>query len=269
MLNVVKATARLYYKVARQAFNALKKHPFKPLFGFLFILAIRVLESSGSFFPGFVGGMIIGLAMTLVLASFLAFISLIFDSKRFNREEVQATALAMFGPLINTLFLLFIGLFLLKPILMAVDTRLWLGIIYIVLFVLFNPLPEVASRRGVGGMQAFGDSLEFMKENGPEWLAGILILFLPLIAIAGPTLLILLISSADPLQGLFLLIGLSIQVFASLFDFLDGQFGSGVRLIAMAFGLYYLFFIFLSRAALFEELSHSTRRKRVREYDLS
>lgn len=261
---VLKATLELFWGAASRSLKAIRNHPFKPLFGFLLILCSVLVERNSGLFPGFAGGMILGLAMTFILSGFFALVSLIFDSKRFTFQDIMALATAIFNPLISSLFILFIAKFLLQPILMQVDSRLWLGIIYLVIFVLFNPLPEIVSRRAIGGIDSFKESMDFMKENGPEWVLAVFLTFVPLIALAGPVFVMSIISSDDPLHIWLSLIRYSLLVFASLGELIQVQsLDYLVQFLGMIFGLYYVFFIFLFRFALFETLNKTTRRKRV------
>ncbi len=264
MSNVVTATAKLYLRVAERVIASLAKHSFKPLTGFVFIFVNGLVESNAGLFPGFAGGMLIGLAMTFILSGFISVIVLISDTKKFDLQDTVSLTTSLFGPLINSLFILFIARFLLQPILMQVDSELWTRIIYIILFVLFNPLPEIVCRKGIGGLEAFKEALEFMKENGPEWLLALCLMFLPLFIISGPLFVLQLISVSDPLNGLFSLIRYSVLIFASLLNIFSLQnLGLPMQLLLMTGGLYYVFFVFLFRIALFDELSRSTRRKRV------
>lgn len=264
MIPIFRATFELFASAASQSLKAIRRHPFKPLFGFLFIFVTGLVEKNSGLFPGFAGGMILGLAMTFILAGFFALISLILDSKRFSLQETVALTTGIFNPLIGSLFILFIAKFLLQPILMQVDSRLWLGIIFVALFVLCNPLPEIVSRIGVGGVQSFKDAFEFMRENGPEWLVAVLLIFLPLIVLAGPVFVMSLISSNDPLYVWLSLIRYSLLVFGSLADYVpSGALYYLSQLLLMIAGMYYVFFIFIFRFALFEALNKTTRRKRV------
>ena len=263
MVAILLATAHLFLDAGKQALKNLFKHPFKPLFGFLFIFVTGLVERNSGLFPGFAGGMILGLALTFILAGFLALVNLLIDAKRFNLQETITLTTGIFSPLISSLFILFIAKFFLQPLLMQGDAQLWLSMIYAALFVFFNPLPEVIARKGVGGMDAFREALEFMKENGPEWLASVLLMFLPLIIISGPAFVLKMISSDDPLNVLFNLIRYSVLIFAMLTSGLSFPGQVFVEILLMALGLYYVFFMFLFRITLFEALNRTTRRKRV------
>lgn len=262
---LLRATLQLLGAAAKQAAKSILQHPFKPLFGFLFMLVTGLVEKCSVLLPGMAGGMILGLAMTFILAGFLALVNLIFESKRFSLQDSVSLTTRIFSPLINSLFILFIAKFLLQPVLHQVDAQLWLAIIFVTLFVLFNPLPEIVSRHGVGGVDAFKESFEFMKENGPEWVLAVVLLFSPLMLLSGPVFVLSLISSSDPLNVWFNLIRYTVLVTglgANLLPLGEIAFPI-VQFIFMTIGLYYVFFIFLFRFALFDALNRTTRRKRV------
>ncbi len=257
------STTRLYFRAARSAVGALRKHPFKPLSGFLFVFALNFLTGYIGVGGGVAGGLLLGLLKTFVLSAFLSLILLISQTKRFDLQELTSTTMAIFGPLMNSLFVLFIGFFLLQPIFLRAETGFLRGAVNIVLFVLANPLPEIVARQGTGGLDAFKEAFEYMKENGPEWLIAVAFTFIPILALGGPALFMSLIAGSDPLHGLFGFISASSLIFTSnkVLAFFSHSPIASFFLIAL--GVYFVFFIFLFRGYLFEELTRTTRRKRV------
>ncbi len=251
---LLRATIKLYAESIREALAALWNHRFKPLAGIGYLIILHLAEGILGSLKGFAGGMIRGLILTLLLANFLAFIGLMHDGKRFSLEELWSRTIGIFGPLINSLFIIFIAEILFYPVL--AKNPMVVGLINLGLFVLFNPLPETVSRRGSSGLQGFSDSLEFMRENGPEWLAAIVLLIGPLALMLGPASMLAVIASSDPVNAVFILLRTAMLAF--------GVYSAGaLDLLGMLFGLYYIFFVFLARIALFEKLSMSTRRKRI------
>jgi len=255
-MDLVNATLKLYKEAVVASFGVIRRHPFKPLFGVLYLLAIGLIEGMVSQLQGFAGGMVRGLVITALLANFLAFITLMADSKKFGWQELWGRTWVVFSPLINSLFILFLAQFLLGPILSRPGSGFLGGAVNLALLVLFNPMPEIVAVRGSGGLEAFKDSLEFMKENGPEWLLALLLILLPLAFLLGPVVLLFILASTDPLSGIFILFRWTLSAF---FNF----GGAYSRLLLMVVGLYYLFLIFQIRLYLFEKLSTSTRRKRI------
>lgn len=252
------ATIKLFQAAAVEGLSAIKRHPFKPLAGIIYLIVIGLTERIG--IGGFAGGLIRGLLLTLLLSNFLAFITLVIDTKKFDWSEIWQRTVEIFSPMINSLFLLFIVQLILQPFLVSAGNPVYAGLFNICLFVLFNSLPEVVARRGSGGVEGFKESLEFMKENGPEWLGSLCVLFLPLLLLISPLMLLLIFASSDPIHGVFSLLRLTTSAFVGV-----GGDVVGLRLLGLIFGVYYLFFIFLVRIVLFEKLSTTTRRRRVYE----
>lgn len=251
---LLRATTKLYAEAVHETLQSLRRHAFKPLLGFVYLIVLRLSEGLLGSLHGFAGGMIRGLVLTLLMSSFLALVCLIFEGRRFSLEEFWQRTISIFGPLINTLFILFIVMLVLQPIFMK-QTFL-LGFMNLILFVLFNPLPEVAARRGSSGIQGFQDALEFMRENGPEWLIAVALLLGPLALLAGPENILAVIASADPINAIFILLRVSILAFGM-------HSALPAVILGMIIGLYYIFFVFLFRMALYERLSQSSRRKRA------
>lgn len=257
-MKAVAVALKIFQLAGAEAFSAIRRHPFKPLAGILYLIVIGLTERIGV--GGFAGGLIRGLLITLLLSNFLAFITLLLDTRKFDWSELWQRTVEIFSPMINSLFLLFIVQLILQPFFISSGNRVYAGLFNICLFVLFNPLPEVVARRGSGGIEGFKESLEFMKENGPEWLFSLCLLFLPLLLIVSPLMLLFIFASSDPIHGIFTLLKLSVSAF-----FGAGGDIVGLRLFGLVFGVYYLFFIFMVRITLFEKLSTTTRRRRIYE----
>ena len=112
MIPLLKATLQLYGGAAKEALKAIGHHPFKPLFGFLFILVISLVEKTSGLCPGFAGGMLLGLAMTFILAGFLSLVNLIFNAKKFKLQETVNFKTGILGQLITAVLIIFLVRFL-------------------------------------------------------------------------------------------------------------------------------------------------------------
>ena len=113
---------------------------------------------------------------------------------------------------------------------------LYLGV-QILLYVIFNAVPELIYQSRVSGLALLSASYQFIVENWIEWLLPNL-----LVGVAG-----------------YMLRGLVYQLAAAMPFFLQYFF------VEAAFGLF-LTFLMIFRGLLFAELNGTTRRSRVYRY---
>lgn len=255
---VFKATLQLLAESVARALDALKKHPFMPLVGIFYLAVIFIVEIILSSTLGMIGSLLGSIIDVLLMANFLAFILSLIRYKKFTFRDVWESSLSIISPLLGTFFVFFILQIVLSAVISGPNKLFVSGMFNLVLFVLFNPLPEIVSRREVGGIGALHEALEFMKENGPEWLGSLLLVFGPFLLLFSPKWMLWVVSSVDPLSGVFVFFKFGmLTLLPNAFSF---HFSSVFFVIL---GFYYMFFVFLFRMVLFEKLSTSSRRKRI------
>ena len=256
-LVLMRATLRLYLDCVIEAGRAvwlnwrvLGLH-FVALFAFGIVnWLLGMLFGHRSVFSGFALGLLLAYLVSGYLSSVVASV----DREKYLFSSAFSRANELFGPVIGVLFCFFIlnsvaGIALNRP------EQLWIRYsLNLVLAVLFNPIPEVVSQRSCGLTEAFGESLEFVKENSVEWFVPFVVLLLPVLLV-NPGLFLsvgLMIAANNPLMLL--------EVFFNLFSSPLILISSSPLLILLLICIYY---VFVFRGLLYRQLAASTRRKRI------
>lgn len=190
---------------------------------------------------GIFGGIIMVIVESALISSYLYVLSNVITYNRFRWKDIKYGITQYIWKVYGVIFVFYIaGLLLnlaariLGPIFY---TFYW--ILPIVVFIVFNPLPEVIYTKERDPLETLAYCLEFMKENWLNWLIPNLVFFF---------------LSYLTLSGLFAIIGttwLKLSI-TTMFLSLLGFIASGV-VISVAM---------LYRGNLFQMLSTSSRRKR-------
>ncbi len=245
---LLQATVKIYRVSFLEALRGLRHSWWACLFPLLYL---PVLMVSALVFPavlgGLLGGLVLGLITTLLLSHYLGLVGLCVRLEKTSLRQSWETAKDLFFPLMGLLFSFFILNMVADAALGRPDQRWLRSSLNLVVFILFNPLPEVLYlRRSPLTVETFGESLEFVKQNFVEWFLPMAVLVIPVI-ISNPVGLLLALGYADPLQ-----IGFSAALLSATSSLLLSIVLLPVIFLLMAF-----------RGALFLKLAGSTRRKRI------
>lgn len=247
---LVTATLQLYLRSLQEAWQRVLRN-----WWLIFLPVIySPILSLVTFFAaplGLVGGILIGLTMAACVSSYLYFLDGVVSSRRVFWQDLGESFGAYLGSVISILFILMLIQWALALALppapgpRAVRTMVNWG-----LLIILNPLPEAIYQTRAQGLGAFGESLEFLRENWPEWFA-------PFVALAALFFFLL------PLPILLapLMLGRLLSILS--WNTLPILFGSPSALMFTLFSFFIFFLFMVFRGVLFRELYGSTRRQRL------
>jgi len=248
------STGRIYWTSVVDAFHGLKINWWVPLFHIsyviVFILAAIVLSPFG-----IVGGFIMGLVLAALLASYLSTVESGVQKENFLLREAWRDMGQLFSPVISVLFSLYILGIVVQMALPKPEQRWLVAALNAVLMVMFSPAPEVIYMRRSHAVDIFSQCLEFIKENLLEWYF-LWVVFFALLALYSPVLVqavILGVLGTPPLRFFTTLLILGQ-------DLLQNPMANGLVGLVIC---YVTYFVFLFRGNLYQQLSQSSRRKRI------
>lgn len=249
---LLRSTLKLYQRAAKTTVKSVRSQWWLPLAHLVAAAVVGLVIGIVASLFGIVGSFAAGLALAFVVAAYLA--SLRAAVGRESLSDIWHTSQALFFPVIHVLFMFFI-LDLLLGFVAGGASGYWIRVCVGLLIAIFgNVLPELIYIRGSSGSDLFTDGFEFIVENWVEW-------FLPALPFLG---LFFLYFSSNALLLLFTIFKVHPL---EMIEILILQVGSLLLLpqlwLYLVIGGYIFYFIALFRAALFEELLYSSRRKRI------
>lgn len=262
-MSVIRSTLELYGRAAKTAGRALVGSP-AALVGLvvaqLAFFAVAVLVSRAGL--GLLGGFIIALVAAACVGAYLALVrGALTARKGIGFGAIQDSLGAHFGDVINIMFLFFIFDLLTMPVFSALPVLAVLA--WLLISVLFNPVPELIwTGRGSGGMGFFGglevlkEALAWVKKHGLEWFAPQIVVGIA-VAFVGHDSLLAFLQSFGPRFGF-------VESFSNVVPLVEAVatgFDAEVLLRAVLTPLL-THFMMLFRGALFQELDGSSRRSR-------
>jgi hypothetical protein len=187
---------------------------------------------------GIVGGIVMGVVMAACASSGLYLIENVVRIGKTSLQDFTRGFSVYLLDILTIAFIFWIPMRLLAQFAFTTPNGplLYLGV-QILLYVIFNPVPELIYQSRVSGLALLSASYQFIVENWIEWLLPNL-----LVGLAG-----------------YLLRNLVYQLVAPMPFFLQ------YFLVEAAFGLF-LTFLMIFRGLLFSELNGTTRRSRVYRY---
>lgn len=187
---------------------------------------------------GIVGGIVMGVVIAACASSGLYLIENVVRMGKASLQDFTRGFSVYLWELLTIAFIFWIPMRLLAQVAFTTPNGplLYLGV-QILLYVIFNPVPELIYQSRVSGLALLSASYQFIVENWIEWLSPNL-----LVGLAG-----------------YLLRNLIYQLVAPMPFFLQ------YFLVEAAFGLF-LTFLMIFRGLLFSELNGTTRRSRVYRY---
>ena len=253
-MKTIMGTWKLYAAAGQATGRAMLRAP-AGLVGLLAAQASIVLAMT-LFAPlGLIGGFIVGFIMAAAAGAYLHLLDVSLTSHHAIGWGVIRESMGRYvWEVIGVMFVFWIGGMALEYVIP--DARL-LTAVWLVVFVLFNPAPEmIYQRHNAGSMALLSDALSWVKQNGPEWFAPMVVLGCGIV-LFDPDLLL-------PY----------LQAFGPRFDFINpshglapvlGALGSGNPL-TIAIGILVpvlTHLVMLFRGALFKELGTGGRRSRA------
>ena len=238
-MTVVQATLWLYRTALRRSWESLLKNWVVSLAPWAYAAILSAVAAVVA--PlGFLGGLILGVAMQACISSALYLIKNIVETGRANLKDFTNGFTVYLWELLGIAFILWIPMRVLAMALAsATNGGLIFALIQIALYILLNPLPELVYQTRSSGLGLIGESYNFVVENWLEW-------FLPniVLTIAGYLVLQVFAAASIGLPGV-------VQIFIT----------------AVGMGLYLSYFM-IFRGFLFAELYGSTRRSRAYRYKI-
>jgi hypothetical protein len=187
---------------------------------------------------GFIGGMVLGVVLAACASSALYLIENVVRMGKASLQDFTRGFSVYIWEILTIAFIFWIPMRLLAQFAFTTPNGplLYLGV-QILLYVIFNAVPELIYQGRVSGLALLSASYQFIVENWIEWLLPNL-----LVGVAG-----------------YLLRNLVYQLVTPVPFFLQ------YFLVETAFGLF-LTFLMIFRGLLFSELNGTTRRSRVYRY---
>lgn len=249
-------TLRLYADSARESALLLRRHwlIIPATFGLILTWGLAAyligIISGGLPFLGLVFGLMLGLAQAACLGTFYGWVGDVSLSrapvwKQFRYET--------FMSVISMGFFLFLIQLSVRAIQGADGTNAVSLFVQLALVIWCNPMPEIIQHIAPDSMNGAMLCYEFMKEQGIAWLGAMLLVMSPLLLLSGPSELLTVIGSMNPLFPLGALIVPWITLASSLFDGAGNGYtvGAITLLISSILGLWTMVF----RSVLFQRLS--------------
>ena len=247
---LIRSTLSLYARCARETWERALGAWWLALLPFVYGPIVSIV----AFFTAPLGplaGVLVWLAMAACLGSYLYFLGEAVGGRRISAADLGESFRAYLGPVISVMFIVMLVRWTLALALppgtgsVALRTLLNLG-----LFVLLNPVPEILYQTRAQGLAVLGESVEFLRDNWPEWffpLAGLGVIFvfvLPFPILLAPLM----------VGRLVAVLPWSVAVLSS---------GSFFALLFATVSLFGLFLLMVFRGVLFRELHGSSRRQRL------
>ena len=182
---LARATLLVYLDAARDAWRGLRRNWYWSLL--LLVDGVAVIPLSmlaGALLGPTPGGFALGLFWTLVLANIFAIVEATVRSQRLSLRELWQETKVLFFPVMGVLFVLF-GVQLALGLLAGQPEHEFMRILLSgAILICFNALPEVLYQQRLDSLSTYRESLEFLKDNGVEFLLVQLVLLLPLFLVA-------------------------------------------------------------------------------------
>ncbi len=216
---------------------------------FYSIATIILLMTVRSFW--LLGGLVWIIATSALISNYLYLINTILNRGYFNFQDFKDGFTPYLRKIWSVLFIGYVAslvLDLVAPILVNTIGYTAFGLIVTVLtYVFFNAIPEVVYQKYYGPWETVTYAVNFIKENWIEWFIPNIVLLFIFYIITGNSINVF--SIISNVFNYFLSLGIGITSFKGLFIYCLGQ-------------IWFSYFM-IYRAYLFEELSTSTRRKRL------
>ena len=249
-MDFIRATLSLYEQAAREAVAALFRAPIA-LAG-LVVVQVVLLAAAVLFSPlGLAGGFIVGLLAAGCVGSYLYMVELALEKRPMGWEVIRESAGHYLWDVISVLFIFWMGELALQ--MLQINERL-ITVLWLVVFVLFNPVPEMIYQSQHRSMGLLGEAYRWSTENGPEWFGPQIALGLVIYLLA-PGMVLPFLQAFGPRFG-FVEGGMVVQMA------LAGGLNPFALVLAAVLGVV-IHMVMLFRGALYKALGSSSRRARA------
>lgn len=222
---------------------------------FIYTIALSLFQNLFSFaLQGFAGGMILGLVHTLIAANYYCLIRHAINKEKIVFADLWSETIAIFPSVLNVLFALWIIALLGGGLL---NNAFASAAVNLVLFIVLNPLPEVAYLRGGGFTQAAEESYYLIRDNALEWFLPFTVFFGPLFLRSSFAEFTFIVSQINLIDFWRVYLGIMLGILQS-----SGELFYG---LGLPVALLLTHFMMVFRGNLFLRLSTSTRRKRIHQ----
>ncbi len=242
---LIQATLDIYWSALKKTWNGFCKNwwcIFLPIIYSIILFVVGGIIKT--ILPGILGGFALGLLTALLLANYFVFLSASVENEKIALSEIKQDTFALFGPTINVMFILWIVTFIQQMLFVGQGYFLSLAI-SLLIFILFNVLPEIIYQHQEPGMVSFERAFQFIKENFFEW-------FIPHLLI------------------LFLVFGQAVFSSSGLIMLVQTDILRPTSMLADSTGilvsLFLLHFVMIFRGVLYHMLNSKSRNKRVYDY---
>jgi hypothetical protein len=138
---------------------------------------------------GFAGGVLVSLVWAACVGSFLYLVEMMIRTSRVSLEDFRRSFGAYLWDVVGVTFILWIFFALVTPALASLERGPVLHrALVLVLFVLFNAVPELIYLGHFSALQLLRESYVFIGENWVEWFPVSFAMLLVLAAVAAPDL---------------------------------------------------------------------------------
>ena len=241
----------LYVRSAAEAATLLRRQwlliPATMLLAFIGLQLLRLVSSTGP-----MSGFVAGILLILLASTYLGWLQRMDHRRALHWREFLTLDQGLVYATLNAAFILFVAQFIVQTLtadLNAAPARLGIGLL---IYVVFNSLPESIYIGSYAGSGALGHAALFTRDHWIEWYAPQLVLLLPWL-ILGPERVLVAIASANPL----LPIGVVVQGTLAVFSPTNILSLLGVLAFAVVMGSWFMLF----RGALFRALEAGRWRR--------
>jgi hypothetical protein len=201
------------------------------------------------------GGFLLGFVLALCTSSYLYFIAGVVAGNRMTFAELRESWRPCLNPVMTVLFFFFVVQLALSMILPGMaGAGLISLLINLTLLIVLNPIPEIVYQGRSEGFDMLQESVDFLRENGIEWFA-------PLVVIS-------LLSFVAPLPFMAV-VSQSGNLSAPTVGGNELLFGSATGILMAIFSAVLFYVLMVFRGLLFRALASGTRRQRLYRAGLS
>ena len=248
---VVKVTLGIYKDCIIAATQALIRNwiiiPASIAVFFLFIFVAQLVAPLG-----IAGGFILGLLSCALISLYYSWIHEALERGSLKWRGLTEFDMGLFMTVISVSFILFLISYITGPMWRDPGARAVLLVVYLLIVLLFNALPEVTYIHRYESINAFTEAARFTKENWIEWYIPFVVLLAPWIILSSdPVGILQSFALMSPLLPTILLLSGWSYIFP------------GLGILGPLLGLVVATWFMIFRGKLFQELEKGTRRRRI------
>lgn len=246
----LKATAAMYKDCVVNSFNAVVTN-WVILPGIIASVMLFLFVATLVAPLGMLGGFIIGMLGCYLLSQYYSWLARSLSKERISFKSLIEFNYGIFSATLSAAFMLWIIHWLIGGMGQGIQgAGLYIAMFNLGIFLLLNPLPEVAYIRGDQDLSALQSAFTFVKNNWIEWFAPALLIFAIVIGMQTDDILQV-FAASNPLYPFY-------PVFSGLL-----QTGKITDYGSLAFALVFCHWLMLFRAELFQALETGSRRARI------